>query len=179
MSQMRRVILLIGLAACAAKQSESTEMTGVAPVILTADRILEGDRPRSASIVIPVSPTAAWPVVKRVYQALEVDVTVDNPTTHQVGNPNFWKTRTFAGHRMSEFVDCGSGMTGRKADSYRIFMSLLTLVNPDGQGGTKLETIFVPVGQDVSAGSTDRLPCGSTGQLEMMVNESVKATLGK
>lgn len=177
---MRRLMLLIALAACAsAKQSEGSDLTGTPPVILTADRIIEGERPRSATIAIAVPPTSAWPVVRKVYKALEVDVTVDNPVTHQVGNQNFWKTRTFAGHRMSEFVDCGSGMTGLKADSYRIYMSLLTLVNPDGQGGTKLETIFVPVAQDVSAGSTDRVPCGSTGQLETMVNESVRATLGK
>jgi hypothetical protein len=173
-------MLVIALGACAsAKTSEGSDLTGTPPVILTADRIIEGERPRSATITIAVSPTAAWPVVKKVYKALEVDVTVDNPVTHQVGNQSFWKTRTFAGHRMSEFVDCGAGMTGRKADSYRIYMSLLTLVNPDGAGGTKLETIFVPFGQDVSAGSADRVPCGSTGQLEMIVNESVRATLGK
>ena len=52
-------------------------------------------------------------------------------------------------------------------------------VDTDGQGGTRLETLFVPVGQDVSAGSADRVPCSSTGQLETIINESVRATLGK
>jgi hypothetical protein len=178
---MRRLLLVDALTACASGQqsSESSDLVGSRPVILTSDRILEGDRPRSSVATIDVPPAIAWPIVKRVYRAMEIDVTTDNAVTHQVGNQNFWKTRRLAGRPMSDFVDCGTGMTGRKADTYRIFMSVLTLVNPDGKGGTKLETLFVPVGQDVAGGSTDRVSCGSTGALEMMINESVRATLGK
>jgi hypothetical protein len=178
---MRRLFLLIGLGACAStpSASESSNVTAARPVIVITDRIIEGERPRAAVAMIAASPAAAWPVVKKVYQALGIDVTVDNVAAHQLGNQNFWKTRMLGGHRMSEFVDCGSGMTGLKADLYRIYISLLTTVNPDGQGGTKLETLFLPVGQDVTGGSTDRIPCGSTGGLEALIHESVRATLGK
>ena len=80
---------------------------------------------------------------------------------------------------MTTFVDCGTGMTGPKASSYRIYISLLTDVQTDGKGGTKIQTTFVPIGQDVSGGSTDRLPCGTTGAFENFFLTRVKATLGK
>src|SRR6266567_7498639 len=98
-----------------------------------------------------------------------VDVTVDNPAAHQLGNQSFFKSRTLGSHRMSEFVDCGQSMTGPKADSYRIYMTLLTTIDSDGSGGTKMETTFFPLGQDIAGGSTDRMPCGSTGHLEAWI----------
>ena len=177
---LRYLILLVSLWACAASRSSDTSgLTASTPVILTTNRIIEGDRPRSAVTTVAAAPATVWPVTKKVYQALGIEVAIDDPATHRVGNQSFWKTGTLGGRRMSELVDCGSSMTGRKADSYRIYMSVLTLVDPDGLGGTKLETLFVPVGQDVAGGSTDRVTCGSTGQLETMINESIRATLGK
>jgi hypothetical protein len=75
---------------------------------------------------------------------------------------------------MTQFVDCGSGMTGPKAASYRIYMSLLTQISGDGKGGTIVQTTFVPMGQDISQGSTDRIPCGTTGRLEQLVLDRIK-----
>jgi len=178
---MRRLLLLVSLVGCASAPStpSSTDDGAARPVIFTGDRIIEGERPRATATTIPVQPSVAWPAVKKAYESLGVEVTVDNPAAHQLGNQSFYKTRTLGGHRMSEFVDCGQGMTGAKADLYRIYISLLTTVDPDGQGGTKLQTTFFPVGQDVSAGSTDRLPCGTTGRLETLVNESVRTAVTK
>jgi hypothetical protein len=84
-----------------------------------------------------------------------------------------------AGEQMQNLVDCGSGMTGLKASSYRIYMSLLTNVIPDGKGGTTVQATFVPMGQDVMQGSSDRIPCGSTGRLEQMLLAKVKEAIGK
>ena len=110
---------------------------------------------------------------------MDIPVTVDNPATHQIGNQNFFKSRTLGGQPMAQFVDCGSGMTGPKAMSYRIYISLLTQVVPNANGTTTVQATFVPMGQDVSAGSSDRIPCGSTGRFEQLFLDRIKATLGK
>src|SRR6185312_5403040 len=102
----------------------------------------------------------------------------ENPASHQIGNQNFYRSRQFAGQPMVNFVDCGSGMTGPKAGSYRIYISLLTMVNPDGKGGTTLQTTFVPMGQDVAGGSSEKISCGTTGRLEQLFIDKVKAELG-
>jgi hypothetical protein len=80
---------------------------------------------------------------------------------------------------METLINCGSGMTGPNASSFRIHMSLLTDVNPDGKGGTKLQTTLIATGQDVTGGSADQIPCGTTGRIELMLLNRVKAALGK
>jgi hypothetical protein len=117
--------------------------------------------------------------VKKVYGDLEIPVTIENPASHQIGNASFVKSRQMGGQRMTEFVNCGSGITGPNAATYRITMSLMTDVNANGSGGTKLQTTFISKGQDVTGGSSDMIPCGSTGRLELTLIQRVKAALGK
>ena len=149
------------------------------PVLLSGEAgIITGERPRSTELIVPATPVAAWNVAKRVYQAIDIPVTVENPAGHQLGNNSFAKTRTLGGMRMSELVDCGSGMTGRKADTYRILMSLMTVIDPDPKG-VRLRTMLVAYGQDMGGDSTERIACGTTGLLELTVNNSIRDNLPK
>ncbi|HEY9225963.1 MAG TPA: hypothetical protein VIP11_04905 [Gemmatimonadaceae bacterium] len=178
---MRRALLLLALTACASGQTFSEDTTPRQAAIYSGPETgtILGERPRAVGMSIPAAPAAVWLAVKSVYTEWEIPVTVENPSVHQIGNQNFYKTRTMAGRPMPEWVDCGSGMTGPKAGSYRIYISLLTDVSPDGQGGTKVQTTFIPVGQDMMGNSTDRIPCGSTGRLEAAFLAKVKAIVAK
>jgi hypothetical protein len=175
---MRRVFLLgfAVLAGCAGGQHYD-ETTPKQAAIFSAPETgtLLSERPRAVTSTIAVPPATVWLAVKKAYLEIDVPVTVENPSARQIGNQNFYKTRTFAGHAMTDFVDCGSGMTGPKASTYRIYMSLLTDVIPDGQGGTRVQTTFVPMGQDMMGNSTDRIVCGTTGRLEALFLEHVKS----
>ena len=178
---MRRTLLLLSLTACASGQvvegSDSTPRQ--AAIFQSAETgMLMAERPRAQRAQIAAPPPTVWLAVKKVYADLEIPVTVENVPGHQIGNQNFYRTRQMAGEAMNLLVDCGSGMTGPKAASYRIYMSLLTDVNPDGKGGTTLQTTFVPMGQDVAGGSSDRIPCGTSGRLEQIVIDRVKAAVG-
>jgi hypothetical protein len=177
---MRRVftLSLCALAGCASgQQYEQTTPKQAAIFSAPETGTILGERPRAVATTIAAPPAAAWLAVKKVYLEIEVPVTVENPSARQIGNQNFNKTRTFAGKAMTEWVDCGSGMTGPKAASYRMYISLLTDVIPDGQGGTRVQTTFVPMGQDMMGNSTDRIACGSTGRLETFFLDRVKAAL--
>jgi hypothetical protein len=136
---------------------------------------LLAERPRASAANIAAPPAAVWLAVKKVYADWEIPLTVENTSTRQIGNANFYKARQIAGESMTKFVDCGSGMAGPKAATYRIYISLLTDVIPDGKGGTKLQTTFVAMGQDLAGGSSDRIPCGTTGRLEQLFLERVAA----
>jgi hypothetical protein len=178
---MRRTFLLIALAGCVRGPVHSEELTPRQPTIFSdpSTGTLLGEHPRAVAATITSPPAESWLAVKKVYSELEIPVTVENPGVHQIGNQNFYKTRQLAGRSMTEFVDCGNGMTGPKAATYRIYMSLLTDVVPDGQGGTKVQTTFIPAGQDMTGTSSDRIVCASTGRLEALFLERVKAGLGK
>jgi len=180
---MRRGLFLFLLGGCASAgtTSETSNSTPKQAAIYSSPEtgVLLAERPRASTAIIAAPPAAVWLAVKKVYADWEIPLTVENPSAHQIGNQNFYKSRQIAGKPMVDFVDCGSGMTGPKAASYRIYISLLTDVMTDGQGGTKIQVTFVPMGQDVAGGSADRIPCGTTGRLEQLVIDRAKATIGK
>jgi hypothetical protein len=178
---MRRLLLLVAVSACAtggASQTDETTARQAAIYQSSETGTLMAERPRASVANLTNAPAQVWLAVKKVYGDLEVPLTVENPGARQLGNENFFRSRSFAGQPMTALVDCGSGMTGPKAANYRIYMSLLTQVIPDGKGGTKLQTTFVPMGQDVAGGSSDRIPCGTTGRLEELFIGRVQAALG-
>lgn len=180
---MRRALLLLALCGCASagSPSESSNTTPKQAAIYSSPETgtLLADRPTASSATIAAAPAAVWLAVKKIYVDWDIPVTVENPSTHQIGNPNFYKLRQMAGKSMTDFVDCGSGMTGPKAATYRIYSSLLTDVMTDGKGGTKVRVTFVPMGQDIAGGSADRIPCGTTGRLEQLLLDQVQASVGK
>ncbi len=179
---MRRIVLLLALTACASAAPGLEDTTPRQATILAGDRntpTILADRPVAVSSTIAAPPAAVWLAAKKTYADFEIPLTVENPSTHQMGNQNFYKSRQLGGRPMVELIDCGSGMTGPKAASYRIYISLLTEMMTDGAGGTKIQTTFVTMGQDMSGNSTDRIPCGSTGRLEQLFLDHVKTQLGK
>ena len=178
---MRRAFLLLLACGCASAGTPSGETIAKRPTILVDPQagMIMGEQPQGESAAIAAPPDAVWQAAKKVYAAIGVPLTVDNPASHQLGNPNFYASRQFAGQPMTKFVDCGNGMTGAKAATYRIYMSLLTTIVSDGGSGSRVHTIFVPLGQDVTEGSTDRIACGSKGALEQLVLEQITAMAAK
>ncbi|HEY2164567.1 MAG TPA: hypothetical protein VGH04_11275, partial [Gemmatimonadaceae bacterium] len=132
---MRRVGLLLLICGCASSGNSGEAYTPKAPVIYGGDQSnarLEAERPHPSSATLAVPPAVVWTAVKQVYTSLEIPVGIDNQAAHTIGNQNFYKSRTMGGEPMTTFVDCGQGMTGAKAASYRIYMSLITNVSGDG-----------------------------------------------
>jgi hypothetical protein len=179
---MRRVFLLLALAGCASAAQPLDDTTPRQATILSGDKnsnTIYADRPVAVGATIAAPPAAVWLAAKKTYADFEIPLVVENPSTHQMGNANFFKSRQLGGRPMVEFVDCGSGMTGPKAASYRIYISLLTEMMTDGKGGTKIQTTFVPMGQDMSGAAADRIPCGSTGRFEQFFLDHVRSQIGK
>jgi len=173
---MRRFFLLGALCGCASAGSSLPESTTPkqATIYQGDGGTIYAERPRATVATIAAPAASVWLAAKKVYADLDIPLSVENPSTHQIGNNNFFRSRTFAGESMTQLVDCGSGMTGPKAATYRIYISLLTEVAGDGKGGTTVQTTFVPMGQDMAGGSTDRIPCGSTGRLEALFLDRIK-----
>lgn len=130
------------------------------------------------SIVGEVS--AVRSIVRQVYADYEVPLTLDDTVTQQMGNREFYKSVKFAGKRMTELVNCGTGMTGPNAATYRIYMSLITRVTPETAKRTSVSTTLVASARDMSSGATaDRITCGSTGVLEQLMLTRISTLSGE
>src|SRR5215510_9886625 len=105
---MRRALLLLALTGCAGGNPPLDESTPRQATILSGDQnspTIYADRPRAAVMTIAAPPATVWLAAKKTYADFEIPLAVENPSTHQMGNPSFYKSRQMAGRPMVELVD--------------------------------------------------------------------------
>jgi hypothetical protein len=103
------------------------------------------------------------------YGDLGIEVKLWNPQTAEVGNKNFSKMYRLAGKPLSEYAGCGTITTGQAADSYRVTMSVVSHVTPNGSG-SRVETQLTAYAEDIGS-SKGRLSCLTWGTLEQRIHE--------
>jgi hypothetical protein len=127
---------------------------------------------------IAAPPGRAFEALKVVYGELGVPPGTNDPATGRFGNTDFWKQRRLGNEAMSTFLNCGESFTGPVANNYRIYISLLSIIRPDGKGASELETGFSAQAQNMEGSAGDRIACGSTGRLEERIRKGVLLKLG-
>ena len=180
---MRRfslVALLAGALACASSPSSdpSISMPTERTVAVDDQNVYRTTVLPNARAPIPAPPARAFEALKQVYAELEIPPGTNDPATGRFGNTDFWKSRRLGGQPMSTYLNCGESFTGASANNYRIYISLLSMIRPDGKGGAELETAFSAQAQNMEGTSGDRIPCGSTGRLEERIRKTLLLMVG-
>ena len=132
----------------------------------------------NAKAPIAAAPSRAFEALKAVYEELGIPAGTHDPTTGRIGNTDFWKQRRLGSEAMSAYLNCGESFTGPVANNYRIYMSLISVIRPDGKGASELETAFSAQAQNMEGSSGDRIACGSTGRLEERIRKSLLLKVG-
>ena len=180
---MRRFLFPFALsvmASCAS--SGSSPKTGLES---PSERVIAADNQGSyrttvapnAKVVVPAPPNRVFEAVTAVYRELDIPIATNDPASGRVGNPDFWKARKLGGQPISTYLNCGDSITGAAADNYRVYISLLSAVGPDGSGGSQLETAFTATARNMEGTTADRVACGTTGRLEERIYKEVVAKL--
>jgi hypothetical protein len=175
------LLLLAGTASCAS--SGSSPDSGIpAP----RERIVATDNHATyrttvapnPKVSLPVTQARAFEAVKAVYADLGVPTGVNDPTTGRIGNTNFWKLRKLGNEALSTYLSCGDSFTGPAADNYRVYISLISAVRPNGTAASELETSFTAQAQNMEGTAGDRVACGTTGRLEERIRRAVLLKVG-
>jgi hypothetical protein len=132
----------------------------------------------NAKAHIAVAPSRVFDVLKPVYEELGVPIGLNDPSTGRFGNPDFQKTRKLGTEPISSYLNCGSSIMGPAADNYRVYMSVVSLVRPDGHGETDLETAFIAQARNMEGTTSSLVACGTTGRLEDLIKRRVLERLG-
>ena len=120
---------------------------------------------------VPVSPSRVFDALKSVYEELGVPPAINDPTTGRVGNIDFWKTRKPGTEPISTYLNCGDSIMGPAADIYRVYISVISVVRPDGKGESELETALSAQARNMEGTTSDRVACGTTGRLEQIIRQ--------
>jgi hypothetical protein len=127
---------------------------------------------------VSAAPDRVWEAMPAVYQGLGIAVGTSIPDAKTIGNVRLELNRVLAGQPLSTFVNCGEGPTGSPlADSYRVTMSLLTILAPAETGATRVETRVnaSAVNRAVSGATVN---CATTGRLESLIAERIRSQTG-
>ena len=113
-----------------------------------------------------------WSALPTAYNALPIPLeAIDSAHRFVVGSALAY--RTFLRSPVSQFVDCGSTLTGPSADAYTVRLRVQTQVDSVSASNTGLRT-WVEATASTSGGA---VRCSSTGRLEHMISDQIKSLL--
>ncbi|CAN5715654.1 hypothetical protein BH23GEM6_BH23GEM6_24530 [soil metagenome] len=169
---------VLALAGCASTGGEATPTQTV--------RIVDAgggatQLPTSRTIVaqtarVPFSPESVWRVLPQVYESLALPVTQRDASSQTLGNQGLRLRRQLGGERLSRYLDCGRTQGVPSADTYDVFLTVNTRVQPGEAGTATLQTHVHASARSVSF-STGVVECSSTRALEEKIVERVTAKL--
>lgn len=158
---MRRSLLLLVLALPALSAQESRARIGL-PGFRDIFPIEDVAQPYE----LPGPYRKSYAAVKAAFAELKLDLTVDDSLAGLIGNKKVSARVNFLGYRLSRLLDCGMTTVGENADSFRLSIVLLALLDPVDETRTKLRIGFIAGGEPVSGPRRDAVTCGSSGVIE-------------
>ncbi len=136
------------------------------------------DTIQRANVTIAAPKDRTLFAVNGVYEALKITPELIDPPRGQIGVLRAKVSRRLADQPMSNLFNCGRGLTGENADTWRLTIASVTYVEAKGADSSVVSTSVVGMAEDMSGGSTDPVICGSMGLLETRIAEMVLARLG-
>jgi hypothetical protein len=164
---MRRLLLSLCCAATPLAAQHSRLMVGL-PGYLNKFPIEDVAVP--FTLDAPVA--RSYAAVKDAFAELKLPLDVDDSTGGLVGKQHTSAQIAFADTRMSRLFDCGEKATGGpNADSYRLTIVFVALLDPLDSAHTKLRVGFAAGAVPSSGSRTEGVMCGSKGIMEAKLAE--------
>ena len=136
-------------------------------LLLTREQYLSSD-------TLTVAPKAAWPALVRSYAAFGVPLQGADQSRYMIATQYFHAHSSFAGERLSRWLECGSTMTGDIATTYEITLRFGSLLDTSVVGRTIVRTAVVATAIATGTGTTP-VQCSSRGALERRIAALVAA----
>lgn len=188
---MRSVVGVLALAALSACSASGAGTPTPTPVQTSGSTTrsttmgIEGvgrvtiNRTNEADVVaVPFDAEASFRALPSIYDSLGVQVNAIDPAKKTVGNSGYKVRNRLGKLPLSMYVDCGSSQIGPNADSYDVYLSVMSTVIPDGAGSSKIGTIVDAQARPATYNQA-YTPCSSKGLLETKIVQIVQKRLTK
>lgn len=120
---------------------------------------------------------ATFAALRDVYKELRLPLDLDDARYSRVGSFKLRLTGRLGGERLSTYFNCGRGMTGENADTWRLSIAMATFLRPSGPNDTEMGTGLVANAQDMGGAAKDQVMCGSSGYLKARLVRLVREKL--
>jgi len=170
---MRLTIALVCCFTAAAMEGQATRARITLPGYRDAFPIEDVATPFELNAPI----ARAYDAIKGAFDDLKVPLDVNDGSGAVVGNKNIHALVSFAGFRLSRIVNCGSSPIGQNADSFKVSLVLLALLDSTDAKHTKVRVGFVGGAEPIAGALRQGVQCGSTGLLEAKLIELASSRL--
>lgn len=126
-----------------------------------------------------VSADELFRVTTLAFSDIGVNPTVLDAQQKRVGNPGFIITRKLGTVPLSKYLECGTNMSGVKADNDRITMVVDANIEADGTKASVLRILVSATAKSMMGSSTDAVECATTGKLERSLRNAIELRLAK
>lgn len=127
-----------------------------------------------ATIQAPIE--KIWLALPAVFDSLAIPRTTFDPASHTIGNVGMQIRRQLGKVRLSRYIDCGSPQSRPSADFYDVNLSVVTQLQPEATGDTRISTTVDAMAKPV-AFSGEYVRCASTGDIESKIRSLLDAEL--
>lgn len=139
-------------------------------ILLTREAYLSSD-------TLTIAPKRAWPALVQTYAAFGVPLQGADPVSRMIATNWVRAHSTFAGERLSRWLDCGASITGDIATMYEITLRFGTVIDTSVAGRSIIRTALSATAVAPGSGTTP-VNCNTRGAFEKRIASLVlsKAT---
>jgi len=167
-------LLLATIGSCASANTTPTPSTPAVQTVRVASTsvgttsmmIISNDGVHTMSV--PYTVEKVWAALPAVYDSLGIPRADFDAKERVIGNHGLKVMRRLGGTALSKYLDCGRGQMEANADSYDVFLSVLTRVSPVGDAAASIATTLEAQARPV-AFAGDYVHCTSKGELEQRI----------
>ena len=102
---------------------ESTYLPGASVMSVTGEN-------GTISVVIGAPLQAVWRVLPTAFDSVGVGLTLVDPKMHLMANEGFKVRQKLKSERLSNYFECGTTQVGPNADSYELFLTVRSFLEP-------------------------------------------------
>lgn len=124
---------------------------------------------------IPFPPGRVYSAVLAAFNELKISADVRDSLGGRVETNVFHRRGDLGGKQISTYLECGDGITGPYADSYRVYMIVLTTIVPKGADRSALRSVLLGGAVNVAEGARQPMACESSGRWEIRLHKLVLA----
>src|SRR5688500_6108169 len=124
---------------------------------------------------VPFSPAVTYAAVLRTYEELKLPREISDSAKGRVETGVIHRRVDIGGKQISTYLSCGDGITGPYADTYRVYMIVMTTVVPRGPDRSAIRSVLLGGAVNVSEGARQPMACESAGRWEIRLHKEVLA----
>ena len=130
-------------------------------------------------VQIAASAGTTYRAVIAAFDEMKIPLDIKDSISGLVGNSKIVQAHSLAGSQMSRWFNCGTGMTGPNADTFRLYIAVAALLDKVTADTTRLRIGMVAGSQDMGGNSKEPVACATTGNLEEKLVELIRARVSK